>query len=136
MLSRLFRRNPRPRPVPAFRFRPGVERLDERWLPSILVTNANDTGPGSLRQAITDSNASAGVVDTITFNIPVADLHPIPSSASLPEIKDPVVIDGTTQPGAAPATATTAAVLPVEVDTNLNISAGGCTVRGLVFGGA
>ena len=32
------------------------------------VTNTNDSGPGSLRQAILDANASAGA-DTITFAI-------------------------------------------------------------------
>ena len=36
------------------------------------VTNTNDTGAGSLRQAITDANAAAGA-DTICFNIPASD---------------------------------------------------------------
>ena len=71
----------RPRPAAPFRFRPGLERLDDRWLPS-TVTNANDAGPGSLRQAILDSNASRGVVDTIAFAIPGAGPHTITPGAT------------------------------------------------------
>src|SRR4051794_12939534 len=36
---------------------------------SLVVTNANDSGPGSLRQAILSANASLNVPDTISFNI-------------------------------------------------------------------
>src|SRR5262249_33761765 len=46
------------------RFRPGLEPMEGRTLLSIAVTNAGDSGPGSLRQAIID--ASNG--DTITFS--------------------------------------------------------------------
>ena len=35
---------------------------------TFTVTNTTDTGPGSLRQAITDANAAAGA-DTIAFNV-------------------------------------------------------------------
>ena len=44
---------------------------------TLVVTNTNDSGPGSLRQAITDANATADPRDTITFNIPGAGLHTI-----------------------------------------------------------
>jgi hypothetical protein len=37
-----------------FVFRPRLERLEDRCLPS-TVTNLNDAGPGSLRQAILDT---------------------------------------------------------------------------------
>jgi Ca2+-binding RTX toxin-like protein len=48
---------------------PVVERLEERTLLSTyVVSNTNDSGAGSLRQAILDSNASGGQ-DLITFNI-------------------------------------------------------------------
>ncbi len=33
------------------------------------VTNTTDSGPGSLRQAIIDSNTSVGITDTIAFNV-------------------------------------------------------------------
>ncbi|HEX7773202.1 MAG TPA: hypothetical protein VF435_12325 [Pyrinomonadaceae bacterium] len=35
---------------------------------TFVVTNANDSGPGSLRQAILDANANPGA-DVINFNI-------------------------------------------------------------------
>ena len=37
------------------------------------VTNSSDSGPGSLRQAILDANASAAVPHSIEFNIPKSD---------------------------------------------------------------
>src|SRR5262249_19668058 len=37
------------------RFRPGLEPMEGRTLLSITVTNAGDSGPGSLRQAIIDA---------------------------------------------------------------------------------
>ena len=66
-----------------------------------IVTNTNDSGIGSLRQAILYSNANPGL-DTITFNIPGEGLHIISPGSPLPDLVDPVVIDATTQPGFAP----------------------------------
>jgi hypothetical protein len=65
---------------------------------TFTVTNANDSGPGSLRQAITDANNTGGL-DTINFSIPTNALHSINLLSNLPPILDPVVIDGTTQSG-------------------------------------
>ena len=64
------------------------------------VINTANSGTGSLRDAITQANALPGK-DTIVFNIPGATPHTIsPTTATaLPSIVDPVVIDGTTQPG-------------------------------------
>src|SRR6476660_5171468 len=39
---------------------------------TFVVTNTNDSGDGSLRQAIIDANNAAGGTNTITFNIPGA----------------------------------------------------------------
>ncbi len=61
------------------------------------VTNTNDSGPGSLRQAILDANASPGS-DTITFNLP-GPSRTIRPVLALPGITEGVVIDGSTQPG-------------------------------------
>src|SRR5437764_1075637 len=113
MLSRLFRRGSRSPvgrgPRPGSRFRPALEALGDRWLPATLaVTNANDGGPGSFRQAILDADNNPGP-DTITFAVPGAGVHTISPSTELPPVTDPVVIDGYTQPGAAPATATSPA---------------------------
>ena len=101
---------------------------------TITVTTTADSGPGSLRQAILDSNASAGTLDTIEFDIPGAGVHTIVPASGLPTITDPVVIHGSTQPGFAGAPL-------IELDgTNaggfvhgLNITAGGSTVRALVI---
>lgn len=111
---------------------------------TISVTNTNDSGPGSLRQAILDSNASTGIVDTITFSIPGAGLHTISPANGLPSITDPVIIDGYTQPGSSPNTLTNGdnAVLLIELNgrdagaaSGLVISHGFTIVRGLVVDG-
>src|SRR5262249_32631249 len=65
---------------------------------NFVVTNANDHGTGSLRQAIIDANATPGL-DNITFNIPGAGVQTINLLIALPDITDPVVFDATTQPG-------------------------------------
>lgn len=65
-----------------------------------VVTNANDDGPGSFRQAITDANANITPgPDRIVFNIPGSGIKVISLLTPLPEITDPLVIDGSTQPG-------------------------------------
>src|SRR5579871_1732206 len=57
--------------------RPGLEALEDRMLLStFFVTNTNDSGPGSLRQAILNANQHAGL-DTIAFNIAGAGVHTI-----------------------------------------------------------
>ncbi|GBE27786.1 hypothetical protein BMS3Bbin03_01715 [bacterium BMS3Bbin03] len=71
----------------------------------LVVTNTNDSGAGSLRQAIADANSNAGP-DTILFAIPGTDsgfdatagtwtIHPL---SALPAISDSeLVIDGASQ---------------------------------------
>src|SRR6266853_2658658 len=61
------------------------------------VMNTNDTGGGSLRQAILDANSMGG--GTINFNIPVGGFHTISPMTFLPTITQTVTIDGYTQPG-------------------------------------
>ena len=65
----------------------------------LTVMNTNDSGTGSLRQAIMDSNSSVGVADTIKFSIPGSGVQSITLLSALPAVSDPVVIDGYTQPG-------------------------------------
>ncbi len=64
---------------------------------SFLVVNANDSDAGSLRQVLLNANANPGT-DDIRFSIPGNGLVISPDSA-LPLITDPVVLDGTSQPG-------------------------------------
>ncbi|QQS32895.1 MAG: carboxypeptidase regulatory-like domain-containing protein [Acidobacteriota bacterium] len=62
------------------------------------VTNTNDSGPGSLRQAIIRANLLT-FDKTISFNIPGSGPHTIQPLTFLPPITKRVVIDATTQPG-------------------------------------
>ena len=62
------------------------------------VTNVNDNGAGSLRQAILNANASPGA-DTINFNIPGSGVQTIAPTNALPDITDIVTINGFSQPG-------------------------------------
>jgi hypothetical protein len=62
------------------------------------VSNVNDSGPGSLRQAILDANASPGT-DTINFNIPGSGVQTIALTDALPVFTGPVAINGFSQPG-------------------------------------
>lgn len=101
---------------------------------TFVVTNTGDGGAGSLRQAILDSNATPGV-DMIAFNINSGQQTIAPTS-SLPDISDPVVIDGTTQPGFAgrPLIELSAANYSGLPNRGvLHITGGGTTVRGLII---
>jgi len=88
------------------------------------VTNTADSGAGSLRDAITQSNASVGVTDTIAFNITGAGCAGTPTvctiqpASALPSLLDPVILDGYTQPGSSPNTLAIGddAVILVEID--------------------
>src|SRR6187200_1221349 len=91
---------------------------------TFTVTTTADSGAGSLRQAITDANAAAGL-----------------------DIVSPVLVDGYTQPGASPNTNAQAAlntVLKVVISAAaapgqngfvLSTGSDGSTVRGLVING-
>ncbi len=57
--------------------------ISEAKADTFTVTNTNDSGIGSLRQAILDANASVGL-DTVVFNIPGAGPHTIQPLAQLP----------------------------------------------------
>jgi uncharacterized repeat protein (TIGR01451 family) len=95
---------------------PGTVRITIRNGSVVFkVLNTNDKGPGSLRQAMLDSEgtpSSIAVPNKIVFNIPGSDpgrdpgtgVFTISPLSRLPGIFEPVIIDGYTQPGAKPNT--------------------------------
>jgi hypothetical protein len=82
------------------------ERFEERLLlATIQVINNNDSGTGSLRQAILTANnqATNPGLDNIVFNILAGSLVISPASA-LPAINDRITIDGTNTAAGNPGT--------------------------------
>jgi hypothetical protein len=106
----------------------------------LTVTNTDDGGAGSFRQAILDANASAGS-DLIQFAIPGAGVHTIFALNALPAITESVLIDGYSQPGSVWNTDPVGdnAVLQVELLGNgsdgLVITGGATIVQGLAIHG-
>jgi hypothetical protein len=97
---------------------------------TFTVINTDASGPGSLRQAITDANNNAGL-DTINFNIGGSGIQFFFTMSTLPTITDPLVIDGTTQPGYAGTP-----LIHIEglgAIRSLDITGGGTTVKGMSF---
>lgn len=76
----------------------GVSLTTSAYAATFTVTNTNNDGAGSLRQAIVQANLTAGA-DTIAFNIPGEGVQTIGPESALPTITAPLTIDGTTQPG-------------------------------------
>ncbi|MGN6543573.1 MAG: DUF4347 domain-containing protein, partial [Aureliella sp.] len=111
----------------------------DQWqsvLATFTVTNTNDSGAGSLRQAILDANANVGA-DTIAFNITGTGVHTINLLSLLPTITDQVTIDATTDDSFA-ANGSKPAII---IDGNnlagdglvLTSTADGSVIRGLVI---
>lgn len=112
---------------------------------TVTVTNTNNSGPGSLRDAINQVNVSVDPSNTINFNIMGAGPAPvlINTNSSLPPITKQVTLDGYTQPGSQVNTATngtTNAIPGIELNgQGLNLSSGlilsapNCIVRGFVI---
>ena len=101
---------------------------------TFTVTTMNDSGPGSLRQALLNANTNPNT-DTIRFNISTAT-KTIALLTPLPDITSPVIIDGTTQPGYAgnPLIELTGTNLSTVLG-GLVITAGNSTVRALAING-
>ena len=65
---------------------------------NFAVTNTNDSGAGSLRQAILNAN-NAPDANTISFNLTGTPPFVITLATALPIATSPVTIDGASQPG-------------------------------------
>jgi hypothetical protein len=103
----------------------------------VTVTNAADSGNGSLRQAILFANTNFGV-DTVKFRLPGAGPYTISLASGLPPLTDAVVIDGTTQPGFAGKPIVELNGAAAGPNSGLRLLAGNSAVLGLVinrFGG-
>lgn len=100
---------------------------------TFTVTTTADSGVGTLRWAIGQANGAAGV-DTIAFNIAGAGVKTIAPLTILPTITDPVIVDGTTQPGFAgtPLIELSGVSCSTSPCHGLWITAGGSTVKGLI----
>ncbi len=113
--------------------RPALEQVEPRFLLTVwTVTNTSDSGPGSLRQAILNTNATAGT-NVIDFAITTGPdvIKPI---TPLPFVNNPVTIDATTQAGFA---GTPIVYLDgtnqIGGGDGLTFQAGNSTVKGLSF---
>ena len=102
-----------------------------------VVTNTQDSGPGSLRDAIDEANNLTPEAANIAFDIPASDpncnatthvcmIQPVIIDnpffpAYLPALATTVTIDGYTQPGASPNTLATGnnAVVLIQIDGSL-----------------
>ncbi|WP_413162069.1 DUF4347 domain-containing protein [Capilliphycus salinus ALCB114379] len=108
---------------------------------SLIVTNTNDNGVGSLRQVINTANRVEGT-DIITFNIPQTDPGFNPNTGTftispltpLPAVTDAAILDATSQPGYIDRPL-------IEIDgsnivnlvSGLTVTAGNSTIKGFVI---
>ena len=100
-------------------------------VPSFVVTNTNDAGPGSLRQAILDANANPGR-DVIQFTLVGASRTISPTSA-LPVISGELVVDAATQPGYVGNPVIELVGTSAGSTDGLRVTAGNSTVRGFAI---
>ena len=103
---------------------------------SLTVTNTNDSGPGSLREAIEDANngVCTPLPCTIAFNIAAAP-YVIAPQTDLPAVQSQLILDATTQPGYA-------GVPLIEIDGSsasttavLTVNGSGSAIRGFSIQG-
>src|SRR5262249_14689591 len=99
---------------------------------TFVVTNVNDSGLGTLRWAITNANDNAGS-DTITFNLSGTGPFSIAPTNVLPNISDPLIIDGTTQSGYAGKPRIELVGTNAGSASGLHLLAPNCVIRGLAI---
>jgi hypothetical protein len=106
---------------------------------TFTVTNTNDSGAGSLRQAITDASGAGGT-NNIQFTIPASGVQTITLATELPDLGSNITLDGYTQPGASANTLGVGdnAVILIRIECGnlspvLRVAGTGSRVRGLCF---
>jgi len=130
-------------------FRPELEPLEHRLSPAVYTVLTDGDGNSmpvaagegmftvaTLRGAIDAANNNAGK-DTINFSIGGGGVRTIRvgfiTGSPLPEIKDAVIIDGTTNPGYAGTPVIELSGQDLIAADGLEISAGNSTVKGLII---
>ena len=103
---------------------PGATR--HAFANTYTVTNTNDSGAGSLRQAIVDSNANPGL-DAITFAIGGGGIPSIQPLSQLPSFTSPVLLLATNGDGS------NCNTWPPTIGVELNGTSAGTGVDGLRF---
>ena len=100
----------------------------------IVVSNANDAGPGSLRQAIVNANNNAGVVDIVTFAVQGT----IALASPLPALVEPATLNGlkTGECGqSGPTVEINGGNIATGSGSGLLVTGGNTTIRGLSITG-
>lgn len=114
------------------RRRLALESLEDRkLLATLTVTNANDSGPGSLRDSIQVANTLPGQ-DVIEFQIG-SGAATINVLSELPAITESLIIDGWTQPGFDDSPLIELDGSGAGASAGLIVSASQTTIRGLVI---
>jgi hypothetical protein len=113
-----------------------LERLETReLLASFLVTSVADSGPGTLRQAIIDLDASTDTSNAISFAIAGSGVQTVSPITPLPNVTMPVAIDGWSQGGpgydGTPLVELNGSNFSDPTAQGLDLTAGSCTVDGL-----
>src|SRR5207253_1591429 len=99
------------------------------------VTSTDDSGPGSLRQALLDANDSPDE-NLVIFSLPGAAPYTIQLLSALPEVTSPIIIDGWSQ-----SASNTSPVIELDGSSASNtidglvMMVGSNTIRGLALHG-
>jgi hypothetical protein len=100
---------------------------------TFLVTNPDDSGSGSLRQAILSAAAAEAGEHRIEFQIPGLSSFLIRPTSQLPDLRGPLVLDATTQQGYSGRPLIELRGDRAGAADGLRLSGGFCTARGLVI---
>jgi Chitobiase/beta-hexosaminidase C-terminal domain len=102
----------------------------------IVVTKTDDSGAGTLREALTTANSNPGK-DSIVFEIPGAGVHTIAPQSPLPVQTEPVIIDGWAgmPPGYSGPPVIELNGAGAGVSDGLSLEGGDSLIRGLVVNG-